>query len=75
MKTTDFLSESFPKPYGHLNPYGNIRDPRPRIRKYTYERPDGSIATRYEVLDSQGRRVSGQGTEGFDDLELSLIHI
>jgi hypothetical protein len=40
---------------------------RPRIRKYTYERPDGSVAVRYEVLDAEGRRMPGQGPEGFDD--------
>ncbi len=40
---------------------------KPRIRKYSKMRPDGSKSVRYEVLDYQGRRVSGQGTEGFDD--------
>lgn len=42
---------------------------QPRIRKYSKIRADGSKAERYEVLDYQGRRVAGQGTEGFDDLE------
>jgi hypothetical protein len=40
---------------------------KPRIRKYSKMRPDGSKSVRYEVLDYQGRRVSGQGPEGFDD--------
>lgn len=63
------VDESFIRPYGRPNPYSATDENKPRIRKYTYERPDGSIATRYEVLDSEGRRVSGQGSEGFDDLD------
>jgi hypothetical protein len=46
---------------------GSVYENKPQVRKYSYERPDGSIATRYEVLDSEGRRVAGQGAEGFDD--------
>lgn len=42
---------------------------KPRIRKYTNMRPDGSKAIRYEVLDYMGRRANGQGSEGFDDLK------
>jgi len=42
---------------------------QPRIRKYSKIRADGSKAERYEVLDYQGRRVAGQGSEGFDDLK------
>ena len=42
---------------------------RPRIRKYSKLRPDGSKAVRYEVLDYRGMRIPGQGTEGFDDLK------
>jgi hypothetical protein len=42
---------------------------KPRIRKYTKMRPDGSKAIRYEVLDYTGRRAAGQGSEGFDDLK------
>lgn len=44
---------------------------RPRVRKYSKMRPDGSKAVRYEVLDYMGRRVSGQGPEGFDDPKLA----
>lgn len=40
---------------------------RPRVRKYTKTRPDGTIMTRYEVLDHKGYRIPGQGSEGFDD--------
>ena len=77
MNSKDFTNESSMLPYGKPNPYGTIKakatnvqaEPRPRIRRYTYERPDGSIATRYEVLNSEGMRVPGQGVEGFDDLE------
>jgi hypothetical protein len=47
---------------------GTIAD-QPRIRKYSKIRADGSKAERYEVLDYQGRRVAGQGAEGFDDLK------
>jgi hypothetical protein len=46
---------------------GSAENSKPRIRKYSKMRPDGSKSVRYEVLDYQGRRVSGQGTEGFDD--------
>jgi hypothetical protein len=46
---------------------GSKENNKPRIRKYSKMRPDGSKSVRYEVLDYQGRRVSGQGTEGFDD--------
>ena len=41
---------------------------QPRVRKYTRERPDGTMMVRYEVLDHKGYRVPGQGPEGFDDL-------
>jgi hypothetical protein len=44
---------------------------KPRVRKYTKMRPDGSKAVRYEVLDHMGRRITGQGPEGFDDLKLA----
>ena len=46
---------------------GSAENSKPRIRKYSKMRPDGSKSVRYEVLDYQGRRVSGQGPEGFDD--------
>ena len=42
---------------------------KPRIRKYSKMRPDGSKMVRYEVLDYMGRRITGQGSEGFDDLK------
>lgn len=45
----------------------NEKEGKPRIRKYTKMRPDGSKAVRYEVLDYRGMRIPGQGTEGFDD--------
>lgn len=41
---------------------------QPRVRKYTKERPDGTMMVRYEVLDHKGYRIPGQGPEGFDDL-------
>ena len=44
---------------------------KPRVRKYTKMRPDGSKAVRYEVLDHMGRRITGQGPEGFDDPKLA----
>jgi hypothetical protein len=46
---------------------GSKENSKPRIRKYSKMRPDGSKSVRYEVLDYQGRRVSGQGPEGFDN--------
>jgi hypothetical protein len=45
------------------------KEGRPRIRKYSKMRPDGSKAIRYEVLDHRGIRIPGQGVEGFDDLK------
>lgn len=42
---------------------------QPRIRKYSKIRADGSKAERFEVLDYQGRRASGQGPEGFDNVQ------
>ena len=45
----------------------NEKEGKPRIRKYTKMRPDGSKAVRYEVLDYRSMRIPGQGTEGFDD--------
>jgi hypothetical protein len=47
----------------------NEPEGRPRIRKYTKERVDGSTMTRWEVLDYRGHRANGQGSEGFDDLQ------
>jgi hypothetical protein len=44
---------------------------KPKVRKYTKMRPDGSKAVRYEVLDHMGRRITGQGPEGFDDPKLA----
>lgn len=40
---------------------------RPRIRKFTSMRPDGSKTARYEVLDYMGRRVGN----AFDDLKFA----
>jgi hypothetical protein len=48
---------------------GEAAQQKPRVRKYTKMRPDGSKAVRYEVLDHMGRRITGQGPEGFDDLK------
>ena len=45
------------------------KEQKPKIRKYTKMLPDGTKVARYEVLDYMGRRVTGQGTEGFDDLK------
>jgi hypothetical protein len=47
----------------------NNKEGKPRIRKYSKMRPDGSKAVRYEVLDYRGMRIPGQGSEGFDDLK------
>jgi hypothetical protein len=46
----------------------NEGEGQPRVRKYTKERPDGTMMVRYEVLDDRGYRIPGQGPEGFDDL-------
>jgi hypothetical protein len=50
---------------------GEASQQKPRVRKYTKMRPDGSKAVRYEVLDHMGRRITGQGPEGFDDAKLA----
>jgi hypothetical protein len=50
---------------------GEATQQKPRVRKYTKMRPDGSKAVRYEVLDHMGRRITGQGPEGFDDAKLA----
>jgi len=50
---------------------GEATQQKPRVRKYTKMRPDGSKAVRYEVLDHMGRRITGQGPEGFDDPKLA----
>jgi hypothetical protein len=69
------------EPYGDVTPKprfveqgveeGSKENSKPRIRKYSKMRPDGSKSVRYEVLDYQGRRISGQGPEGFDDPKLA----
>lgn len=38
---------------------------KPKIRKYTKERPDGSVSTKYEVLDYMGKSVG----RAFDDMK------
>jgi hypothetical protein len=48
---------------------------KPKIRTYTKTYANGEKVSRYEVLDYQGRRVSGQGTEGFDDKKAAIAFL
>jgi hypothetical protein len=45
---------------------------KPKIRTYTKTYANGEKVSRYEVLDYKGQRVSGQGSEGFDDKKTAI---
>jgi len=53
-------------------PVAESESKKPKIRTYTKTYANGEKVNRYEVLDYQGRRVLGQGTEGFDDKQTAI---